>query len=206
MNRHIIPSMLLSVLIVCSFAVLLFERDPGAAGKTPDRAASAKKASEAGTPTSAATAKDQASRTAKSAGSGEPVPRQALAQATEPTSRGPDSNEARPTADPATAPVASSPAQGKATNYGSDDPAGVRQSTESSAGPVALSSNSRAQVSTGPRSAFTVAQAGEGLTDVALRVYGSADRLDLLWRSNRDVLPRSDSPLSPGAVLRTPEE
>src|SRR5437764_3640205 len=33
MNRQVIPSMLLSVLIVCTFAIVLFERDPEAAGK-----------------------------------------------------------------------------------------------------------------------------------------------------------------------------
>jgi hypothetical protein len=39
---------------------------------------------------------------------------------------------------------------------------------------------------------------------VALRVYGTADETDGLWRANRDALPRRDSPLSPGTLLRTP--
>jgi hypothetical protein len=57
-----------------------------------------------------------------------------------------------------------------------------------------------------PRSPFTVVRKGETLRDVAVRVYGSADPLDSLWRANRDLLPRQDSPLAPGSVLRTPEE
>ncbi len=57
-----------------------------------------------------------------------------------------------------------------------------------------------------PRSAFTVVRKDETLRDVAVRVYGSADQLDSLWRANRDLLPRADSPLPAGSVLRTPEE
>ena len=55
-----------------------------------------------------------------------------------------------------------------------------------------------------PRSAFTVVEANETITDVALRVYGTADEVDALWRANRDALPRQDSRLSPGTLLRTP--
>ena len=47
---------------------------------------------------------------------------------------------------------------------------------------------------------------GESLEDVAIRVYGSSDPVDTLWRANRDLLPHRDSPLSAGAVLRTPGE
>jgi nucleoid-associated protein YgaU len=47
---------------------------------------------------------------------------------------------------------------------------------------------------------------GETLEDVAIRVYGSTDQVDLLWRANRDLLPRKNSPLNAGAVLRTPAE
>ncbi len=57
-----------------------------------------------------------------------------------------------------------------------------------------------------PRSAFTTTRDGESLDDVAVRVYGSADKADTLWRANRDLLPHRDSPLSAGAVLRTPAE
>ncbi len=56
----------------------------------------------------------------------------------------------------------------------------------------------------GPQQAFTAVRQGETLRDVAIRVYGSVDELDSLWRANRDVLPHKDSPLTAGAVLRTP--
>jgi hypothetical protein len=53
-------------------------------------------------------------------------------------------------------------------------------------------------------SAFTVVEANETITDVAVRVYGTAQETDLLWRANRDTMPRQDSALSPGTLLRTP--
>jgi len=55
-----------------------------------------------------------------------------------------------------------------------------------------------------PRSAFTVAKAGETIEDVARRIYGTIDESVALWRANRDTLPSRDSPLSPGMLLRTP--
>lgn len=58
----------------------------------------------------------------------------------------------------------------------------------------------------GRRSAFTTVEDGETLEDVARRVYGSVDQAELLWRVNRDLLPRRSSPLAAGSVLRTPEE
>jgi hypothetical protein len=59
---------------------------------------------------------------------------------------------------------------------------------------------------TGPRSAFTAVKDGESLDDVAIRVYGTSDRADSLWRANRDLLPQRTSPIPAGAVLRTPGE
>jgi hypothetical protein len=55
------------------------------------------------------------------------------------------------------------------------------------------------------RSAFTTVKDGETLGDVSIRVYGSLDHAELLWRANRDLLPRRDSALRSGEVLRTPE-
>jgi hypothetical protein len=55
-----------------------------------------------------------------------------------------------------------------------------------------------------PRAAFTVVERDETIGDVAVRIYGSIDALDVLWRANRDLLPQKDSPLSPGTFLRTP--
>ncbi|MGO9471686.1 MAG: hypothetical protein ACLQIB_15170 [Isosphaeraceae bacterium] len=55
-----------------------------------------------------------------------------------------------------------------------------------------------------PASAFTVVKQGEAIGDVAVRIYGSSDALDALWRANRDLLPTKDTPLSQGTFLRTP--
>jgi hypothetical protein len=51
---------------------------------------------------------------------------------------------------------------------------------------------------------MTRTREGETLADVALRVYGSADRANLLWLANRDFLDRRDDPLRAGTPLRTP--
>jgi hypothetical protein len=49
-----------------------------------------------------------------------------------------------------------------------------------------------------------VVEPNETIADVALRVYGTSEDADALWRANRDTLPRLDSPLSAGTLLRTP--
>jgi hypothetical protein len=51
---------------------------------------------------------------------------------------------------------------------------------------------------------FTQALEGETLRDVAVRVYGSADEAEALWRLNRDLVARRDATLSAGTLLRTP--
>jgi hypothetical protein len=51
---------------------------------------------------------------------------------------------------------------------------------------------------------FTQAREGETLRDVAVRVYGSADEAEALWRHNRDLVARRDATLSAGTLLRTP--
>jgi hypothetical protein len=51
---------------------------------------------------------------------------------------------------------------------------------------------------------FIVALEGETLRDVALRVYGSADEGEGLWRLNRDLVGRQDALLGAGTLLRTP--
>jgi hypothetical protein len=54
------------------------------------------------------------------------------------------------------------------------------------------------------RGAFTVVEEGETLADVAIRVYGDADRAEDLWRSNRDQAPGRTGLLRTGMLLRTP--
>lgn len=54
------------------------------------------------------------------------------------------------------------------------------------------------------RAPFTVVGSGETMADVARRVYGNADDVESLWRANRDVVSGPGAPLSPGTVLHTP--
>ncbi|AGA28574.1 LysM peptidoglycan-binding domain-containing protein [Singulisphaera acidiphila] len=56
----------------------------------------------------------------------------------------------------------------------------------------------------GRHSAFTQVAEGESLSDVALRVYGTSEATTSLWRANRDIIARRETPLAPGLVLRTP--
>jgi hypothetical protein len=55
-----------------------------------------------------------------------------------------------------------------------------------------------------PRGPFTRVRVGESLSDIALRVYGSGNAADSLWKANRDLIDREDTPLREGALLRTP--
>jgi hypothetical protein len=55
-----------------------------------------------------------------------------------------------------------------------------------------------------PHSAFTVVRREESIADVAVRIYGSTDAVEELWRANRDLLPERDSALASGTFLRTP--
>jgi hypothetical protein len=56
-----------------------------------------------------------------------------------------------------------------------------------------------------PHDAFTLANEGETLRDVAIRIYGSEVEAEALWRLNRDLIGRKDVPLSAGTLLRTPD-
>jgi hypothetical protein len=69
---------------------------------------------------------------------------------------------------------------------------------------VAVVSRRRTVKPTQARSSFTTVEEGESLADVALRVYGDESAKERLWSANRDELPRRDSPLKVGTLLRTP--
>ena len=222
MNRHVIPSMILSVLIVCFFSVMLYEREkPGAiarpgvapvpavpsasASQNIDKpAASAAPASKA--PDASEAVNERPQREIKRPAQTETPP----ASTADPHAQGIPAGalgKARPVA------VADAPAAAAAvaTREGpgsapapvatrSADPASIPK--EKPARPAADSSPAL----TAHRSPLTTVKDGETLEDVTIRIYGSSDQLDLLWRANRDILPRRNSPLSAGAVLRTPEE
>ncbi|WZO99509.1 hypothetical protein EP7_001116 [Isosphaeraceae bacterium EP7] len=69
---------------------------------------------------------------------------------------------------------------------------------------VAVVSRRRSIRPTQARGAFTTVEQGESLADVAERVYGDESAKERLWAVNRDELPRRDSPLKAGTLLRTP--
>jgi hypothetical protein len=218
MNRQVGPSILLSILIVGFFAVALFQRDPGRPTR-PGSAARGPIAAPAASRQSSGYAvfssRDRPSQTANSAlGPGEsptraasPIP-SAAAKTVGPISGGavlapthsPRENLPQSGGEPMAARVADSSgptfrtASAQTTRPGSGasskEPAGARQG---------LTAAPRR-----PRSAFTVVESNESIEDVAQRVYGSTREVDALWRANRDALPRQDSPLSSGTLLRTP--
>jgi hypothetical protein len=150
MNRQVGPSIVLSVLIVCFFAVALFQRDPPRGARGSRRGASGEHSTARRDPTSG---RDGPIRAISSN----------LAQ---------DDSVSRPDTRPSAR---------------SESP---RLPSERSARE--------------PDGEYTVVKPNETLGDVALRVYGTSQALDPLWRANRDSLPRRDSSLSRGAVLRTP--
>jgi hypothetical protein len=75
---------------------------------------------------------------------------------------------------------------------------------EANAAPPRVRVISRTRAVSAPRSAFTVVSDGESLDDVAARVYGTTDRAEWLWLSNRDLIERKDASLRAGMLLRTP--
>ena len=205
MNRQVIPSMILSVLIVCSFAIALFERDPDAAGRKPDPRPGGEEEHAAPRrrlpvrPMPERQGRGARDRRSRHRGRRPPV-------TTEPPRQAEGSREGPPTLHRSRPSAAPSHPGRRRLGPRRPAPAGRRRRPEPAAEPLLGCLAATAPASTVPRAAFTVVQKGETLKDVAVRVYGSSDRLDSLWRANRDVLPRSDSPLTAGAVLRTPGE
>jgi hypothetical protein len=55
-----------------------------------------------------------------------------------------------------------------------------------------------------PTAGFTRVLEGETLRDVALRLYGSSEEAESLWRLNRDLIRRKEGTLPAGTLLRTP--
>jgi len=228
MNRHVIPSMILSVLIVCFFSVLLYERDKPSAlardslGETAPAASSVPAPDKPDT-SAASSAKD--TKTPEKATSESPAktvdqgPDQEAKELLQPGARSESTADERAPSSAAASsekavPVRAAEAPASPAVPASQGPApAAKKDAANSADPVrrpkekpASRAASPSPASTGPRSAFTTVKDGETLEDVTIRIYGSSDQLDLLWRANRDLLPRKNSPLSAGAVLRTPEE
>ena len=202
MNRQVIPSMILSVLIVCSFAIVLFERDPDAAGRKPDPGPAANKSTPPSASPSPGLANAGAARLAEPATAGARTPGQETAVTTEPPpqAKGPKERAS----DPAPAPVRRRRSRAERASARGDRRRPALDGDRAGGRRTSAASPSTAPASTVPRAAYTVVQKGETLKDVAVRVYGSSDRLDSLWRANRDVLPRSDSPSPRGPCSARP--
>ena len=80
----------------------------------------------------------------------------------------------------------------------------ARSPTSRPATPPPSASPRPVSTSDAVRSTVTVAQPGERLLDVAIRIYGSAEAVEKLWRANRDRLASRDALLNEGWLLRTP--
>jgi hypothetical protein len=188
MNRQVGPSIVLSVLIVCFFSVALFRHEPKRS--VSDRAGIQGHRGQPGTtPSSSATHTDSGNRLAATATAGPQRAGPETAQVSARSSGQPGfkrSDRLAPTVRPAS--VRSEQALGRA--LGTNDGASEKPTSS--------------QVLHQPRAAFTVVEQDEAIADVAVRIYGSVDAVDVLWRANRDSLPQKDSPLSAGTFLRTP--
>jgi hypothetical protein len=209
MSRQAGPSIVLSVLIVCFFAVALFERDLSC--PQPRQARSSVRGSGArwSVPPALGRARSEQregfKRTSRGVIQGKtPAPSQGRS-----TSRNRDH-------------LASASRNPRVPNFGSgrsekphglrsDLPSGrLRQASVQASGQEqptstsALSASQKLASTRGPQSAFTIALPAETIEDVSSRVYGTVDLADSLWRANRDTLPKRDSSLTSGMLLRTP--
>jgi nucleoid-associated protein YgaU len=181
MNRQVGPSIVLSVLIVCFFAVALYQRDPPGPSHGRGRSGEADAVARSGLPpprgaSRSTTGQSESAELLRPASAGSKVPAQPNVL---------DSNSS-------IASVKLMPGRSS------------RARDESTIGPDGSKNGDHIEVVRQPGSAFTVVDANETLHEVARRVYGSGAVADSLWRANRDALARRDSPLSAGMVLRTP--
>ena len=176
MNRQVGPSIVLSVLIVCFFAVALYERDPPRSSHGQARSGIGESVSRSGPATSPSSLEASSPGPAQSANARRELPARRIALA---------SDSSITAFEPAPAP-------------------GVHSGGADSVRFDGSNNLQRIDGARRPASAFTVVVANETLKDVAARVYGSSDLADSLWRANRDALSRRESPLAAGMVLRTP--
>jgi hypothetical protein len=206
MSRQAGPSIVLSVLIVCFFAVALFQHDSPRArakgGRLPTRESVARTSPP--TPGLARTgqARDQA-----------PASRAPLPSGISST---PGDHSVHngltgaPSAAPYSGPVDvptghSAPPVAHGLNQpGEQIRQALDRATGRTPGPVSARPPQKTSSARSRRSAFTTALESETIEDVSSRVYGTPEHGDLLWRANRDTLPQRNSPLSTGMLLRTP--
>jgi hypothetical protein len=193
MNQQAGPSIILSVLIVVFFGVALFPREParirGSAGDTPI---------EAPLPSSQRLVDPTKSIPPHS----EPIAGLAPAPSVDAVkTSSPRRDDASRSVEVSS--ISSSPAHKPAVIRQTSNPSMAREPQARPIGAVtALPASPREAHQ--PSQAVTVVGVNETIADVALRVYGTTNRIDVLWRANRDALHGRDSPLVPGTLLRTP--
>jgi hypothetical protein len=181
MNRQVGPSIVLSVLIVCFFAVALYQPDPprpphGSARSTAAGAIAQSASTPPRGPSRPFLGQSESAELVKSVSGRSEVPARPIALT---------SDRSNATSQRVLARSSRSPDLGFV-------------------GPDGSKTGERIEAARQPGSAFTIVDADETLEDVALRIYGSGAVADSLWRANRDALSRRDSQLSAGMVLRTP--
>jgi hypothetical protein len=181
MNRQVGPSIVLSVLIVCFFAVALYQRDPprpthGSARSTAAGAIARSASTPPQGPSRPFSGQSESANLVKSVSGGSEIP-------------------ARPIASTSDRSIATSQRVLARSSRAPD---------MDFVGPDGSKTGERIKPARRPGSAFTIVDPDETLEDVARRIYGSGGVADALWRANRDALSRRDSQLSAGMVLRTP--
>jgi nucleoid-associated protein YgaU len=193
LNPNVGASFTLSFLVVATAAVALHPAHD--AVPNPAAAASGKGASTASTVESASSSAPADERPTTTAA--RPRPTEAPAKAipgptasrSQPASPRPSRAPESPTANDADWAARSQPATGDAT-------AGTASAIRAT--------SPRRPPGKRPASPFADVREGETLTDVARRVYGSADAAQALWLANRDQIDRPDIRLRSGSVVRTP--
>lgn len=187
MERQAFPSILLSLMIVCFFAVALYPREgqPRKPGRVPSLDGTRPVAGGPARPPDPARGV-----AAESPPAGDP------GRMAHRTTEAPSSDETRRGTPP---PIVRTPAIRMVSN---ESEQGHPQRSPSSFAP---GSGSRRSPEGRTSPSFTVVARGETIADVARRIYGTTDDVSVLWRANRDILREPDARLVPGTVLHTPE-
>ena len=209
MSRQAGPSIVLSVLIVCFFAVALFQRDlpraraPDAGDRRARESVARTFAPTPGGRTQSAKARDRKPHTSRvtvqSKMSSMPGEHSIFTSAKRVPAAAADSRPLDSRTGRSEQPVA----------LGSDRPGSrVPEVSARAKGrmqqPASTGLPRKPDSARSPRSAFTTARESETIEDVSSRVYGTPEHGELLWRANRDTLPKRNSPLARGMLLRTP--
>jgi hypothetical protein len=209
MQRQAVPSIILSVTIVCFFAVALYPRDSksrklakqdGAKGSAPfgieeTRRGVASADGVAGPGTTAPTPHPAAGRI----NSAKPIQARRTGLDLDDMKRRPADGPAESTAGRDRNGEAAVPAIRMASNRGIQ----AGQSRPPTQGAAVVST--RVPDGRLGRAPFTVVGSGETIADVARRIYGTTDDAEALRRANLDILRGPAPPLAPGTVLHTPE-